>query len=54
MPDEEKQIEIKKGYTLPEPPAKPEEEIIQEGYVFPPLPQKPNEEPPRKPPEKEN
>ena len=51
MSEEEKQVEIKKGYTSPEPPGKPEE-VIQEGYVPPPLPEKPEGEPPKEPPEK--
>jgi len=52
MSDEEKQVEIKKGYTLPELPTKPEE-VIQEGYVTPP-PEEPKEQPPAEPPKKED
>jgi len=42
MSDEEKEVEIKEGYTPPEPPAKPEEK----GYVPPRPPEKPKPEPP--------
>jgi hypothetical protein len=46
MSDKEEHVEIKKGYTPPEPPEKP----VEEGYVPPRLP----EEPPKKPPKKED
>jgi len=48
MSGEEKQVEIKKGYTPPEPPTKPEE-VIEEAYVPPSPPAKPDREPPKEP-----
>ncbi len=43
MSDKDKEVEIRKGYTLP----KPEEEIIEEGYVLPPPEEQPLKESPK-------
>ena len=53
MPDEEKEVEIRKGFVPPERPRKPDE-VIQEGYVPPPPPPPPPEKPEGEPPEKQD